>query len=275
MSRIGTNFTGKNILTEQAPIHDEETSENLKISIPKVEKLSDSFLADHLQIDESAMVSPYDDDMPRQKSLLSSQNEEAKKAKRAYVSPVSDEFEEVINNPVENEEEELLSHNKLIFIGIFLGFMYIAFLGIGAHFTTFKDGVPQRITMEDRKEATFLNELDPYATYIQEQHALLVDASDSYTDGTMSAEELSDTMKRAKEALGNKKKELVDLTAPSSYEGIKSKVIELYALQMTFCDDVTEFLKNQSEKNLEVTQKANQDFDEKAQALFEEFDEIR
>lgn len=275
MSRIGTNFTGKNILKEQTAIHDEEAIENLKISAPKPEKLSDSSLADRPQIDESAMVSPYDDDMPRQKSLLSSQNEEAKNAKRAYVSPVSDEFEEVINNPVENEEEELLSHNKLIFIGIFLGFMYIAFLGIGAHFTTFKDGVPQRITMEDRKEATFLNELDPYATYIQEQHALLVDASDSYTNGTMSAEELSDTMKRAKEALGNKKKELVDLTAPSSYEGIKSKVIELYALQMTFCDDVTEFLKNQSEKNLEVTQKANQDFDEKAQALFEEFDEIR
>lgn len=276
MGRMGTSFSGKNVLRESVINHDEEAKKKLKISTENDEKLSESFLADRPQIDESVMTSPYDDDeLPRQKSLLSSQNKEAKNAKKAYVSPVSEEFEEVIDNPIENEEEELISHNKLVFMGIILAFMYVAFLGVGAHFTTFRDGVPQRITMEDRKEATFLSELDPYATYIQEQHTILVDASDSYTDGTMSAEELSDIMKRAKETLGNKKKELVDLTAPSSYEGMKSKVIELYALQMTFCDDVTEYLKNQSSRNLEATQKANQDFEEKAQSLFEEFDEVR
>ena len=275
MGRMGTSFSGKNVLRESTINHDEGEGKKLKIWIENDEKLSESFLADRPQIDESVMASPYDDEPSRQKSLLSSQNKEAKNAKKAYVSPVSEEFEEVIDNPIEDKEEELISHNKLVFMGILLAFMYVAFLGVGAHFTTFRDGVPQRITMEDRKEATFLSELDPYATYIQEQHTIIVDASDSYTEGTMSAEELSDTMNRAKEALGNKKKELVDLTAPSSYEGMKSKVIELYALQMTFCDDVTAYLKNQSSRNLEATQKANQDFEEKAQSLFEEFDQVK
>lgn len=275
MGRMGTSFSGKNVLRESTINHDEGAGKNLKISTENDEKLSESFLADRPQIDESVMASPYDDEPPRQKSLLSSQNKEAKNAKKAYVSPVSEEFEEVIDNPIEDKEEELISHNKLVFMGILLAFMYVAFLGVGAHFTTFRDGVPQRITMEDRKEATFLSELDPYATYIQEQHTIIVDASDSYTEGTMSAEELVDTMNRAKEALGNKKKELVDLTAPSSYEGMKSKVIELYALQMTFCDDVTAYLKDQSSRNLEATQKANQDFEEKAQSLFEEFDQVK
>lgn len=275
MGRMGTSFSGKNVLRESATNHDDEEGKKLKISTENDEKLSEFFLADRPQIDESVMASPYDDEQPRQKSLLSSQNKEAKNAKKAYVSPVSEEFEEVIDNPIEDKEEELISHNKLVFMGILLAFMYVAFLGVGAHFTTFRDGVPQRITMEDRKEATFLSELDPYATYIQEQHTIIVDASDSYTEGTMSAEELVDTMNRAKEALGNKKKELVDLTAPSSYEGMKSKVIELYALQMTFCDDVTAYLKDQSSRNLEATQKANQDFEEKAQSLFEEFDQVK
>lgn len=275
MGRMGTSFSGKNVLRESATNHDDEEGKKLKISTENDEKLSEFFLADRPQIDESVMASPYDDEQPRQKSLLSSQNKEAKNAKKAYVSPVSEEFEEVIDNPIEDKEEELISHNKLVFMGILLAFMYVAFLGVGAHFTTFRDGVPQRITMEDRKEATFLSELDPYATYIQEQHTIIVDASDSYTEGTMAAEELADTMNRTKEALGNKKKELVDLTAPSSYEGMKSKVIELYALQMTFCDDVTAYLKDQSSRNLEATQKANQDFEEKAQSLFEEFDQVK
>ena len=305
MARFGTNFTGKNSPKKESssqptfPFHVAEPAADKKEELspressqeapageaPKITKsedkdaeIDDSLLAGGIrslkaEIDESAMASPYGDE-GRPKSILSSQNTEAMTAKKSYVSPVSEEFEEVLDEPVENEEEELVSHNKMVFFGILFAFLYAAFLGIGVHYTNVQDGVPQRITMADRRNATFLTELEPYVTYIQDQHGIIVDSSDSYTGGTMSADELSETMKQAKSALSSKKKELVDLTAPQDYEGLKSKVIELYSIQMTYCDNVAGYLSNQSERNLELTKESNKNYEEKAKDFFEMYNNI-
>ena len=69
MGRMGTSFSGKNVLRESTINHDEGERKNLKISTENDEKLSESFLADRPQIDESVMASPYDDEPSRQKSL--------------------------------------------------------------------------------------------------------------------------------------------------------------------------------------------------------------
>lgn len=227
---------------------------------------------------EQASVRQADDmeelaDRSHSRSLLSSQNREAQTVKRTYVSPVSDEFEEELDEPVQDEESALISRNQIIFWSIVAIFLYVAFLGVGIHFTPMQDGEPKRITMDDRRNATFLSELDPYITYIQDQHNIIVNSADNYTAGTVSADELNETMQQAKKALESKKKELVDLTAPSTYEGMKSKVIELYSLQIVFCDDVSGFLQNQSEKNQEATKEANQRYLDAAKIFFDTYDQ--
>lgn len=276
MSRFGTNFKAKKAEKEvpsflASKLEGNTVEEPKEEGVPKT-GIDDTILGEDVhslkaEIDESVMASPYGDERP--KSILSSENKKAKTVERSYVSPTSDAFEEVLDTPVRNEEEELVSRNKMIFIGILAAFLYAAFLGIGVHFTTIRDGVPQRITMEDRENASFLSELDPYISYIQEQHEIIVSSSDDYTAGMMSAEELSETMKQAKTALDSKKKELVDITPPQDYEEMKSKAIELYSVQMTYCDNVTAFLSNQSQRNLELAKQANKDYEDKAQEFFD------
>lgn len=277
MSRLGTRFTKKReeqddkLVFPFPPPKKQESEDKQGKSDDAESILSEDVKKLKAEIDENAMT-PLDG-LKRQKSILSSSNTEAMNADRAYVSPTSEEFEEVLDNPVGNKEEELVSKNRMIFFGIVFVFLYAAFLGVGAHFTTIEGGVPQRITMEDRRSATFLSDLDPYVFYIQTQHSVITDSSDAYTDGTMSADELSETMKQAKTALGTKKKELVDMTAPQEYEGMKSKIIELYSVQMTYCDNVVGFLSNQSERNLAQTREANKAYEEKAQDFFDMYNQ--
>ena len=57
--------------------------------------------------------------------------------------------------------------------------------------------------------------------------------------------------------------ELEDLKPPDSYEKFQSQLNELYALQLTYCDNVSGFLKNKTDKNLAIVQSSNKAYEDK------------
>lgn len=214
------------------------------------------------------------------RSFLSPENEYNKQAgapvkNDGYISPGSKEYSDYINKLDEEYEEdtnEAVSSNRIQAYIILAVILYLVALGIGYHYTTFEDDVPQVTTTEKIEANEYLAQINDYVMAVETLHNETVDAIESYTNETMGASEIASLMKKSNEKIAKQQEELKDIIPPEGYDTFHSALIELFSLESSLNNAAISYASsNRSEQEFGVVSNINNKYLDAAGEFFINF----
>lgn len=224
--------------------------------------------ANHIYTQEKGIAKgEYEKKQEHGSSLLSPLNNNNIEQEKTdgYVSPFSDEYDrrEEVMKEEEEEEDERVATNRFQFYGLCFLIFYIFALGVGYHYTTFVDGTPSLVTLEQRDEDEYLAKTNEYILTLQNLHTEAFEVTESFTAETIGTNELLDRTKKNEEKTQKMQEEIKDIKVPSGYESYHSQLLELYSLHNAFNTSLENYARSRSESSFNLVNSANEKYEDK------------
>ena len=224
--------------------------------------------AEHIYAQEKGMIKgEYDQKKSHGNSLLSPLNNNNIEQEKSdgYVSPFSEEYdrrEEAIQED-DIEEDERITTNRLQFYSLCFLIFYVFALGVGYHYTSFVDGRPSLVTLEQRDESEYLAKTNEYILTLQDLHNEAFEVTENFTSETIGATELLDRTKKNEEKTQKMQEEIKDMKVPSGYESYHSQLLELYSLHNAFNTALESYARSRSENFFNLVNSANEKYEDR------------
>ena len=213
-------------------------------------------------------------------SLLSPMNDVHKEVEEEdsdkYISPFSPEFDKKRKEENDEEEEESnkLESNRIQFYIVFALISYILILGIGYHYTSFDDGFPKIVSIEERDAVDYIGNIDGYITSLQNIHSDSIDLIENYTKDIVGQTEFNENIKKSNEKIAKLQEEMKDITPPATYESFQSQLTELYSLQASLNSASVSYAKEKNENTFNLVKKANDKYEESMESFLEKYENL-
>lgn len=229
------------------------------------------------QQERAAQAGEYEQvDAVRGQSLLSPNNLQAQKPSER-VSPFSDEYIKIAEEKrkqieeIEESEEGIPSERIQFYLAI-LFFFYIIALGIGYHYTSFSEDIPQVISMKRIDANEYLSKIDDYVLTLQTLHEETVSSIEGITYETVGESEINSRMEKSNKKLSEMQSELKDISVPEGFETIQSQLIELYSLQIAMNNATATYAKTKSDNSFNILENSNEKFEDNIQTFLTDYE---